>query len=142
MARKGLTLLETLIALSITLVLASVIIAVFGQGWRMWRAMAGTAERQQVKELVAERICREIRGASEILAGSSSAELVVKTKAGVLRYSLAAGKVKRRENSYTAYFTNEGEIQKLSFAYFPPRGVQVAVDDDCYFIRLRNCHGP
>lgn len=137
MKSRGFTLVELVIALSLSAVLLAGIFFSFGQGIRNWRIIARSASNMQIKNLVAERITSDIRAAREVSAGSSSEEVVLKNETETIGYKLVDRKVRRRKGASGAYLTSEDEVRKLFFAYPAAGVVEVKLDDFAWKAAVR-----
>lgn len=123
--RRGFTLVELVVSMTLMVILAGGMLFAFGQGMRNWRKVARHSERLQIENIIAERITNDIRCAAEILAGSGSQEIVLKIDSDPVSYKLVERKVRRK----SAYLTCEDEIKKLSFSYPSPGMIEVMLDD-------------
>ena len=135
---NGLTLVELIIALTLFTVLAGSVFYAFGSELRLWRKIAEKCQREQVANLAAERICHDIRAASEILAASASEELQLRVGSENISYRLVNYKIRRQKGSSIAYLTNEREVEKLIFSYSSGNLVEVTVGDFCSRVEIRN----
>lgn len=138
MRRSGFTLVELIISLSLMAVLMGGMFFAFGQGWRAWKKVVQNCERHQVEGLVAERIAREARAASEVLAGSGSAEVMLRVGPEIISYKLVEGKVRRKKGASSAYLTCEGEIQSLSFSYPSVDMIRIVLNRQSFCVSARN----
>ena len=119
--RRGFTLLETVITLSVMLVVFATASAYLARGIKIWRQVVRQAARLQVQCLVAERICAETRAAT-----------------GLIRYSYYAGKVRREKGGSAAYLSNEGEINGLSLTKIDNKTSRVLLDEFQFSVVARN----
>lgn len=138
MKHKGFTLVELIISLNITLILVGGMLFAFGQASRSWKRVARRAERLQIENIITERICRDARGADEIMTGSGSSEIKLKLGSATVSYSLSAGKVRRKMGGSTAYLTNDNEIERLNFAYPVKNFAEVHLDNYVFLVAVRN----
>jgi len=137
MKKQGFTLVELMIALSLSAVLLAGIFFSFGQGIRNWRIIVKSASNLQIENLIAERITSDIRAASEISAGSSSEEVVLKNEIETIGYKLVDRKVRRKKGTSISYLTSEDEVRKLFFAYPAAGVVEVKLDDFAWKAAVR-----
>ncbi|MFA5113160.1 MAG: type II secretion system protein [Candidatus Margulisiibacteriota bacterium] len=112
MTRRGFTLVELVVALTLFALVAGTITLAFGSYWRNWRKLTKQASLAQIKNLVAERITTDLRAGDPTIA-----------------YSYEAGKVQRRKNGTVAYLTSPGEIGRLLFTPLAAKRVVVQLDD-------------
>ena len=112
MTRRGFTLVELVIALTLFALVSGVIVLAFGSYWRSWRKLAKQVSIMQVKNLVAERITTDLRAGDQTVA-----------------YSYEAGKVQRKKNGTVAYLTSPGEIGQLRLTSPAAKMIVVQLDD-------------
>lgn len=136
--RPGFTLVELVIAMSLLTILLGGLFFALGHGLRIWRKVAREVDRQQISNLVAERICRDIRAAGEILPSSSSEEVVLKIGSEVISYKLVNSKVRRKKGSSVAYLTSEKEVGALSFSFPAAVMVGISVGGFSTHVSIRN----
>lgn len=138
MNKKGFTLVELVISLSLMVMIIGITTFAFGQAIRTWRKVAWKSECLQVANLVMERICRDIRAASEISQASSSKELILKIGSETVSYQLVNFKVQRQKGRSVAYLTNEREVENLFFSYPEKDLVEVGVGGFTTYASTRN----
>jgi prepilin-type N-terminal cleavage/methylation domain-containing protein len=131
--RRGFTLVEMVVALTLFTLLMNSLFYALSTGLRSWKKMSGQASARQVRLVVAERICADLREAA-LLPGSSSGEVVFRLDGDQISYQLSAGKVKRN----SAYLTSEDEVKRLAFSYPAGRLVTVRLDDLSFEVYARN----
>ena len=119
--RRGFTLLESVITLSVMLIVFSTASVYLARGIKTWRQAVRKAANLQIKCLVAERICSETRAAT-----------------GLIKYSYYAGKVRREKGGTAAYLSNEGEIMSLSLTKIDNKTCRVVLDDIQFSVAARN----
>jgi prepilin-type N-terminal cleavage/methylation domain-containing protein len=136
--RKGFTLVELMVAMAIFSLLAGSAYFALGSGLRSWGKAAEEAEQKQIYTLMLERICRDVRASSGVLAGSDSNELIMLVASEEVRYAWEKGKVKIEKGKSAAFLTSEGEIGKLEFVY-PAKGrVRIIIDGKSSCVANRN----
>lgn len=131
--KRGFTLIELIVALTLTTLLLSGLFSALGSGVRSWKRISRQAAARQARLIVAERICADLREAA-LLSGSTSAEVVFRLGPDQVSYKLVDGKVKRN----SAYLTTEKEVEQLSFYYPGPRLVGVRLDGLSFEVFTRN----
>jgi prepilin-type N-terminal cleavage/methylation domain-containing protein len=136
--KKGFTLIETMVALSLTAIFLAGAYYALGIELNFWQRLADRINSQQAYEAVAQRLLGEIRGAAEVLPGSSQTELKIQLGADQLTYSLAGGKVRRQKNASAAYLTDDGEVSSFLFSYPTAKLVEVIIDGRTLTAALRN----
>ena len=112
-----------IVTLALLSCLLSGLFLAIGTGLRNWRKIGRQAALQQVRSIVAERICADLRAAT-LLPSAGSDEAVFMNGPDQISYKLVDGKIKRN----SAYLTSEGEIGRLSFAYPGGNLVEVRLD--------------
>jgi prepilin-type N-terminal cleavage/methylation domain-containing protein len=138
MKRKGFTLVEMIVALSIFSMLLGGIFHVLGVEINLWERIVSAAEKQQIANMVLSRAVRDIRAAREILPSSGSQKLLLKVGDDTLEYSLVNGKIRRKKNNSSSYLTAENDLHFLSFSYPAYRIVEIEVEDLTTRAYLRN----
>ena len=131
--RRGFTLVELLIALTLLAMLLGGSLCALGGGLRNWRKIGGRAATLQIENIVAERLCGDVRG-SAIMTGSTSTELFLRLGPDTVSYKLEAGKVRRQKGGSSASWTSEGEIKALTFAYPAANQVLIGLDGNSFLV--------
>jgi len=135
--KRGFTLVELIVALSLMTALIGGLLYAFGNGLRSWRQISSRAATLQIENITAERLCRDIRG-SAIMTSSTSEEIFLKIGPDVVSYKLEGGKVRRKKGGSVSYWTSEGEIKKLLFSYPVVDQAIVALDGVSFLACGRN----
>jgi prepilin-type N-terminal cleavage/methylation domain-containing protein len=135
--KKGFTLVELIIALALLTALTGAIFCAFAQDLRNWRRITGRAAQLQTQNIIAERLCREVR-AGKLLPGSSSTELLLQLGPETVSYDLYGDKIRRKKGGTSAYWTSEREITRLVFSYPPDGTINVLLDDISFAVAGRN----
>ncbi|MBN3033038.1 MAG: type II secretion system protein [Candidatus Saganbacteria bacterium] len=135
--RRGFTLIELVIALTLLMFLAGVMFPAFARSFRNWRKLAARSGDLQTRLIVAERLCREIRSAT-LLAASGSDEVFLRLGGETISYKLVGNKVRRKKGASSAYLTTDNEVRRLAFAYLSDGRVAVALDDLAFSAAGRN----
>ena len=138
MNKKGFTLVELLISLTILAFLFSATFYSFGVGLKIWKNNLKRIKHSQIASLVLERIKRDVHSASEILPSSNRGTLVLRIGMDNICYQLINRKVCRLKNGFSNYLTNEDEINQLAFSYPSVDLVAVQVDDFVTQVAIRN----
>jgi prepilin-type N-terminal cleavage/methylation domain-containing protein len=138
MRKKGFTLVELIISLTIFAILLTGIIYALGIELSTWKRIANASEKQQIENLILARITRDIRCAAQIFPASNPDRLSLKIGSDTIEYSFTNAKVKRKKNNYSSYLSIEGDIQALSFSYPATNLVEVRLDDIKTQIYMRN----
>jgi len=130
--KRGFTLVEMIVALTLFSLLVGGLFYSLSGGLRNWRKISRRAALGQIRLIVAERLCADLRQ-GVVLPGSTSSEAIVRLDGDQVSYQLSAGKVKRN----SAYLTVEGEIGRLEFAYHG-RLTEVRLDGLSFEVQARN----
>ncbi len=131
--KRGFTLVEMLVAVTLLSLLLNGVFFSVSTALRSWQKISRQAAARQVRLIVGERLCADLRGAA-LLPASNSAEAVMQIGPDQVVYKLEAGKVKRN----SAYLTSAGEIGSLSFSYPGGRLVGVRLDGLTFEAAARN----
>ncbi|MFA4844557.1 MAG: prepilin-type N-terminal cleavage/methylation domain-containing protein [Candidatus Margulisiibacteriota bacterium] len=135
--KRGFTLVEAIIALSLTALIFTVIFGALGTGVRSWRLVVRKNALAQIETNLAERVTIDIRSASAVLCGSTSQEVFLQVGSENVNYRLVDGKVRRRAGSWSAYLTSEGEIGRLTFSYPEPGLIRIALNKAEFTVGVR-----
>ena len=138
MKRRGFTLVEMIISMTISAMLIGGMLFAFGAGFRLWKKIVSAGEKQQIANMVLTRIIRDARSADKISASSGAGVLSLKTGTESIEYSLADNKVRRKKDSYSSYLTDAGEVAELSFSYPSGKQVEIKVENFKAKVSLRN----
>jgi len=137
MNKRGFTLVEIIVSLSIFAILLSSMYYIFGVELRLWQRYITASEDLQISNMVMTKITRDIRAADKIIS-SSSDQLSLKVETDTIQYSFSKGKVKRKKNSRSSYLTTKGDLSALSFASLSDKLVEIKINDFSTKIVLRN----
>jgi type II secretory pathway pseudopilin PulG len=135
--KQGFTLVEAIIALSLTALILTVIFGALGAGLKSWRLVVKKNSLAQIETNLAERLTLDIRSASSVLSGSTSQEVALKVGPETVSYRLVDRKVRRRSGSWSAYLTSEDEIGRLDFGYPGPGLVTVSLPGARFTVGVR-----
>jgi prepilin-type N-terminal cleavage/methylation domain-containing protein len=138
LTRKGFTLIELVVVLSLfPLLLATIISAVGGQLKNIDQATA-SIRQQQAREMLLWRIMHDIRAGQRVLPITNPERLVLELKNGdIVEYFTLNGEAKRRINGTTQPLTTRGETGALAFA-FNSKLVEITLDKLSVKASLRN----
>ncbi len=129
MRKWGFTLVEMMIALTLSVLVLSAGTFMLSNYLRTYKKLSAAIEKNQVKQFVLNKLISDIRFAENINIGSEPQLLVLTLKDDILRYDYFNQKVRRRTNRSTAYLSEPEEIRSLSFTYPRPGLVLIALDD-------------
>ncbi|MFH1387100.1 MAG: type II secretion system protein [bacterium] len=135
--RKGFTLVELMISLSLMGILISGIFFSFAAAYRTWKKVANKSSNLQVENIICERLARDIRSADEILTSSTSQEIQIKISSYIYAYSLVNNKVRRKKGASVSYLTSEDELKKLAFSYPAPGQAEITTDHFSFLVGVR-----
>ena len=130
--KRGFTLVELIVVLSLMTALTGGLLYAFGNSLRSWRKISRRAATLQIENITAERLCRDIRG-SAIMTGSTSEEIVLKLGPDTVSYKLENGKLRKQKGSSASYLTSENEISRLEFSY-PSANLAGVTLDEMFFL--------
>ncbi len=135
--KRAFTLIELLVALSLMAVFLPAFFCSTIRAAGSAKILAGRCRRQQVVCIIGERICRDIRGASEVLPQSGTEEVFLRCGSEETAYRLYSGMVRRRSGGISAYLCESGDAAYLSFTYPSSEEVTVALNDEVYYVGKR-----
>lgn len=138
MNKKGFTLVELMISLTISAMLIGGVLYAFSAEFALWKRIVAGSEKQQIANMVLTRIISDSRNANEISPSSSSSALSLKVGTESIEYSLANNKVRRKKDGYSSYLTDTGDLGALSFSYPDAKQVEIKVEDFKAKVILRN----
>lgn len=138
MNKKGFTLVELIISLTISVMLIGGMLYAFGVEFKLWEKIVNISEKQQITNMVLTRIISDSRNANEISPSSSSSALSLKVGTESVEYSMANNKVRRKKDGYSSYLTDTGDLGALSFSYPDAKQVEIKVEDFKAKVILRN----
>ncbi|MFH1361875.1 MAG: type II secretion system protein [bacterium] len=138
MGKKGFTLVELLVCLSLVILLVGVILKTFKAELMFIGKIVQQNEHQQIENFVLGKIIKDLRSASQVLPSSNKKQLCLQVGADQIEYMIKDKKVRHLKNSYTQYLTDDQEIKELSFSYIAPGLVKIELDQLSAVISLRN----
>ena len=138
MKRRGFTLVELIVSLTIFTILLSGMYYAFGTELSFLKRMLGSCENQQISNMVLSRMAQDIRSAEDILADSDETTLLLKDGDSTIEYSLKNQKVRRRKNNYSSYLTDKDDVKALSFSYPEQKLVRITIGEWETQASLRN----
>ncbi|MBU0671599.1 MAG: prepilin-type N-terminal cleavage/methylation domain-containing protein [Candidatus Margulisbacteria bacterium] len=138
MRKKGFTLVELVVALTIFGLLLGGIYFAFGVELKFWQSIANAGAKQQISNLVLSRMISDIRSAKELIFSANGDELILMIGADRIEYSITNNKVLRKKNNFSVYLTDQGELQTLSVAYPTTRMVEIMLGNLTARASLRN----
>ena len=133
----GFSLVELLTTLSLLLLLLGTFSTVFIKQVRFCQKIARESASEQIKNFAIEKIKQDVRAASELLPSSTNNNLLLLVDGQQVGYSLTSNKVRRKENAYTQYLTDTGEIKTLLFEYPKEKTVRIILEDFSCLASLR-----
>ncbi len=131
--RKGFTLIEVIVALSLS---AAVLLAgtfVFSSAYRTYKFESKKSEHMQIEQAVLVRIEKDCRSALKIDL-TESRLTINSTK----YYELKDKKVHMQDGSYSSYLTDVDEIKNLKFRQLKPNLMEISIDSSTTEVATRN----
>lgn len=128
MKRQGFTLIEMIVALTLSVLVLSAGTFMLSSYLRTYHKLNAALEKNQVKQFTLNKIISDIQFAEGINKSSGPDLLILNLKDDTLRYDYFNQKVRRRASKSTAYLTEPGEISSLSFSYPKPGLVTISLD--------------
>lgn len=129
MKRRGFTLVEMMIALTLSVVVLTAGTFMLSNYLRTFKKLSAAVEKGQIEQFVLNKLTNDIQFAEKVNSGSNATLLILEVKDDTLRYDYFNRKVRRRTNKSTAYLTEAGEISSLAFNYPRPGLVLINLDD-------------
>lgn len=129
MKRQGFTLVELIVALTLSVLVLTAGTFMLSNYLRTFKKLSAAVEKNQVKQFALNKLTSDIQFAESINKNSGPALLVLTLKDDILRYDFFSQKVRRRTNKSTAYLSGPGEISSLSFTYPRPGLVLITLDN-------------
>ncbi len=123
----GFSLIETIIAMSLLMVLLSAGFILFSASLRSFSKINQKIEQNQNSQIVMKRITEEVRGSRGILSISTPSRLVLDYLPDTIAYELNDLKFRRSKNGYGSYLTTENQITDLTFSYPGPHLVEIKI---------------
>jgi len=114
MSKRGFTLVEMIIALSLSVMVLSAAFYTLSVNLKTWERIFVNIERLQVSSMVLERIGRDIRSADKITNVLESS-LTIALDGETVIYDFNDAKVRRKKGKTSAYLTDKGDLSGLSF---------------------------
>ncbi|MGI9860038.1 prepilin-type N-terminal cleavage/methylation domain-containing protein [Moorella naiadis] len=137
--QQGFTLVETILAASLMLLVLVSALSILGAGLQWWQRGWDQMDAQQNARVALARMAGEIRTAREVVAGSDDHILIVATSGGdQYKYELAGDNLRRAVKNKGAYdFSGDNPlaygVQALQFSYDRPEAPEKS---KIIFIRL------
>ncbi len=125
--RAGLTLLETLIAVGLMVLILMAGLNVMGLGLSWWQQGRERMDAQQNARVALMHMIKDIQAAVEIVPGSNSEVLIIATPTGKrYKYELKEGNLRRAvKNRWSATFEGYNllayNVRELKFSYDQPQ---------------------
>ena len=138
MHKKGFTLVELLLALTIFTIFLGAAFYVLRFELKTWHNIAQNYKKQQIQSFVLSKLLGDIRLANKVLSGSTPDKLILSVEKDNIEYSLSNYKIKRKKNNYSSYLTTANQINHLSFSYPKSSVVEVELDQIPCKVFLRN----
>ncbi|BCV21807.1 PilW family protein [Moorella sp. Hama-1] len=124
--QQGFTLVETILAASLMLLVLVASLSILGAGLKWWQRGWDQMDAQQNARVALARMVREIRTAGSVVAGSDAHRLIIATSGGdQYKYELAGDNLRRAVKNRGAYdFSGYNPVaygvQDLEFSYDRP----------------------
>ena len=126
--KKGFTLIELIISLTLAAIVFLSGTFLLSNYLRSSRKIETAASLIQLKQSVLAQITKDVRS-SDSIAQSTPAQLIIRYGASIISYDYANKKVRRKKDGSSAYLTEDGQINNLSFS-FPKQGLVIINLDD------------
>lgn len=120
--------IEIIVALTLSALVLTAGTFMLSNYLRTFKKLSIAIERNQIKQFVLNKVTSDIIFAEGINKSSGPDLLILYLKGDTLRYDYFNQKVRRRTNKSTAYLSEPGEINSLSFTYPQPGLVLIALN--------------
>ncbi len=122
--KKAFTLIEILIATSLSVLIISAGFYLLSSHVRLSNKINNNVEQQQICNNIIDIITKDIQNAKNISNSSTPSRLILNYPTGIWTYEYKNGKVKRKNR----YLTDVGDVSSLIFSY---KGnlVEIKLDD-------------
>lgn len=114
MKNKGFTLIELVLALSLASIIMLSALQFLSVNLNLYRRSSQKAADLQVSNLILSRLSSEIRSSERIL-DLREGSLTLSLEGQSILYDLKDGKLRRKTEKSTAYLTDKGDLEGLSF---------------------------
>lgn len=117
MTKKGFTLIEMMVVMSLCAVLFFSTTFLLVNYLRHWRKISNQSLHQQTILFLTNKIRQDIALANIISPLSNSDRLILYQGTTKIEFGLKNKKVFRKKNNYTSYLTDKDNVKKIAFAY-------------------------
>ena len=125
--KKGFTLIELIVSLTLAAIMFLSGTFLLSSYLRSSKKIVSAANSIQLQQSILAQITKDVRSADSI-APSTPAQLIIKTGTSIISYDYANKKVRRRKDGSSAYLTEDGQVNTLSFSF--PRSGFVIINLD------------
>lgn len=136
--RRGFTLVELIVALVVFTIFLGGIFYAATTELNLWQDIADKSQQIQVRQIVLNRIIKDIRAAKSAYVPANGEGLVLQTPDDRITYSLVTAKVRCQTNGYTTFLSDTNEIKRFKAAQTSPKQIVVYLDDITAVVNLRN----
>ena len=92
-----------------------------------WKSISQEIESSQTARLVMQRMLQEVRQANRINSLSSQNLLSFYNQTNNISYDFWKNKIRRKENLWTSYLTDDGVVRGISFSVLSPKTVRISI---------------
>jgi prepilin-type N-terminal cleavage/methylation domain-containing protein len=126
--KKGFSLIELTVALTLAALFLSGGTFLLSQTYRTWKKISTEIEHLTSKQFILNQMVYDIKSADQIQDLTRDV-LTLKSGHSTINYDLKAGKIRRRKDGGSAYLNETGEVKILSFAQPQPGLVLIRLDE-------------
>lgn len=126
MKRRGFTLLELLISISLLVMISSAIFYAFSSTFHNWRQVTRRVEVVEQRSALGQMLLEEVRAAKSIDPASNQSRLVLQTGNGTMVYAFQAGYLTRNGEKVSL----AGVLKEVLFSYPRPSLVRIVLSSD------------
>lgn len=125
MNKKGFTLIEMLVALSLSIVFLGAAFFILNHTLKFANRQAIQSAKQQTELFVLNKLSRDIQASQSISPLSTKDRLILYIESDKIEYLAKNNKICRVKNGYSSYITDINEINVLEFYYPKPDLVKI-----------------
>lgn len=136
--KRGFTLIELMLSLSLMVILISGVIFSLGQSGKNWKKLVRGCEKMQAESIVLARICQEVRNSKGIDINSKADELILQIGDEKVKYLWRENKIGKKAGNNLSYLTDTNETDKIIFTYLDGKRVKISIGEYSLCASARN----
>ena len=128
MTRRGFTLIEMIVVMSLCTILFFSTTFLLVNYLRHWQKISNQSLHQQTVLFLVNKIRQDVALANIISPLSNSDRLIIYQGTNKIEFGIKNKKVFRKKNNYTSYLNDKGDVGKISFMYSTNNLVSFKID--------------